>query len=287
MDVYQRGGDSLMGRYFQYRIHPLSVSELLNRKEPSETFSFNSPALLPEEDFEALYTYGGFPEVFHKRNLRFQTLWQETRLKQLIYEDIQSIEKLHEVSLLEVLAILLQHQTGQMLNRSNLANKIKVTTQTISRWIDALEKFYYCFLIKPWHKNVTRSLIKEPKVYLWDWSVVPNEGSRYENFIAGHLLKFVQFWNDSGVHKFELFYLRDQDKREVDFLIVKDQIPWFSVEAKTSITNFTQLLSYFEKQIKTDYNFQVVKTMAFEDQSCFDKKGIWQVPAKTFLSQLK
>lgn len=286
LDIYQLNGDSLMGRYFQYRIHPFSVSELLNRGQPYETFAFNIPKEIAEEEFLSLYIYGGFPEVFYKRNSKFQTLWQETRFKQLIYEDIQSIEKLHEVSLLEVLATLLQYQAGQMLNRSNLASKIKVTTQTISRWIDALEKFYYCFLLKPWHKNVTRSLIKEPKVYLWDWSLVPDEGGKYENFIASHLLKFIQFWNDIGVYKLELYYLRDQDKKEVDFLVVRNHQPWFSIEAKTSITNYLQSLSHFEKQLKTEYNLQVVKMMPFDNQPCFDRKGFWQVPAKTFLSQL-
>lgn len=288
LDIYQAGGDSLMGRYFQYRIHPLSVSELLSRThENTENHFFFKPLQLETENLEALYEYGGFPDPFLQRNKRYSVRWHSTRMKQIIYEDIQSIAHLHEVSLLEVLAQFLKNQAGQMLNRSNLAKNIQVTNQTISRWIETLERFYYCFTIKPWHKNVTRSLIKEPKIYLWDWSLVRDEGQKFENFIASHLLKFIQFYKDFGLGEFELYYLRDTDKKEVDFLVTEDGHPFFLIEAKSSLQAISKSLEHFQKQVHARWAFQLIKKLPYSERSCFTlEDGIWQIPASTLLSQL-
>lgn len=288
LDVYQVDGDSLMGRYFQYHIHPLSVSELLFRTQDimDDQFFFN-PLQLDEETLETLYEYGGFPDPFLLRSKQYSARWNSTRMKQLIYEDIQSISHLHELSLLEVLAEFLKNQAGQMVNRSSLAKNIQVTTQTVSRWIAVLERFYYCFIIKPWHKNVTRSLIKEPKVYLWDWSVVEDSGQKFENFVASHLLKFIQFYRDVGLGEFDLYYLRDLDKKEVDFLITKEGKPFFLIEAKTSFQVLSKSLEYFQKHVHATWGFHLIKNLPYSGQSCFDLEGgIWKVPGSTLLSQL-
>lgn len=284
LDVFQSGGDSLMGRYFQYRIHPLSLYEINHpTREPLEIVS---PSMTSDENFNNLYKYGGFPNPYLKSNSSFSTKWHALRSKQLFYEDIQSVSNIHEISQLEVLAELLKHQTGQLLNRSSLAKKIQVTVQTISRWIETLERFYYCYAIKPWSKNISRSLIKEPKIYLWDWSLVDDEGSKVENFVASHLLKAVHFWNDIGVGDFGLYFLRDKDKREVDFLVTKNQKPWFMVEVKTSDKTLSKVLEHFRNETKVDKIFQTIQEMPYVDKNCFELDRPVVVPVKTFLSQL-
>jgi len=202
LDVYQSGGDSLMGRYFQYNIHPLSVSELIKSKREKNSEYYFSPCELEADLFSNLYKYGGFPDPFYNKNDQFFNMWQATRFKQLMHEEIMSIANLQEIYLLEMLAEILKSQAGMQLNRSSIGKKIGVTSQTVSRWLSILDRFYYCFTIRPWFKNVTRSLIKDPKVYLWDWSLVADEGARVENFIASHLLKFVHFYSDTGHGKF-------------------------------------------------------------------------------------
>ena len=124
---------------------------------------------------------------------------------------------IQEINRLELLASLIKHQTGQLTNYNNLANKARVSVDTIRRWMNALESFYYLYTITPWSTNIARSLIKTPVTYLWDWSKVTNQGARFENFIAAHLHKAIHFWNDTGQGEFSLHYLRDKDKHEVDF----------------------------------------------------------------------
>lgn len=115
-----------------------------------------------------------------------------------------------------------------------MAKKVKVSIDTVQSWITTLSAFYYCFKIKPWTKNITRSLIKQPKIYLHDWSEIEELGIRYENFVACHLNKAVDYWNDIGLGHYALFFIRDKEKNEVDFLITKNQSPWFLVEVKKS-----------------------------------------------------
>lgn len=165
---------------------------------------------------------------------------------------------------------------------------MQVSDQTIKNWINQLQSFYYCFTLSPWSKNVIRSLTKEPKVYLNDWSLISDKGKKYENFIAAHLLKAVQFWTDDGFGDYELYYLRDKNKREVDFLVTKDHKPWLMVEVKTSLKEpLSKHLYYFQEQLNVPHVLQVVIEADYMDSDCFSH--LYQptiVPAKTFLSQL-
>lgn len=284
LDIFQSGGDSLMGRYFQYRIHPFTVSELIGRESSKNDLFF--PSELNEEAYNALHKFGGFPDPFIKKSEEFSRKWSSLRSKQLLYEDIKSISQVHEISQLEVLAFLLQEQTGQLINRTSLSKKVQVTVQTISRWIETLERFYFCFIVRPWHKNITRSLIKEPKLYLWDWSQIEDPGSRFENFVGSHLLKAVHYWNDAGYGEFGLYFLRDKDKRQVDFLVTKDRKPWMIAEIKKSDTKIAKSLYHFYEQARPEHTFQVLQDMKFVKRDCFEHSKPIVVPARTLLSQL-
>lgn len=285
LDVYQSGGDSMMGRYFQYRIHPLSVNELISTNLRSSEII--APTKLPERIFETLYKYGGFPEPYIKSNDSFLRKWYSYRDKQLFTEDIRNLSNVHEIQQLEVLAFILKEQIGQLLNRSNLARKIQVNNTTISRWISILERFFFCYTIKPWSKNITRSIIKEPKIYLYDWSLIEDTGMKFENFIASHLLKAVHLWNDLGIGKYDVYFIRNKDKKEVDFLVSKNDNPWFLVEAKLSANNrISQNLKYFQDQLGCPHAFQVTMNMDYADKNCFNSNEPIIVPASTFLSQL-
>ncbi|MEN8236782.1 MAG: AAA family ATPase [Pseudomonadota bacterium] len=285
LGIYKKGGDSMMGRYIPYRIHPFSLAEAMSYfpktqdiQEPQE----------PEADiFDALLNYGGFPDPFLKRSTPFWNQWVKIRQTQLFKEDIRELTQIQELSQMEMLGIMLKEQTGQLLNRSSLAKKIKVSAPSIARWLDVFGAFFYSFRIQPWHKNVVRSLVKEPKCYLWDWSQVIDSGARFENFIASHLLKFVHYWTDQGYGDYGLYFLRDKQQREVDFLVVKDQKPWFLVEAKVSANHSVSTnLQYFQKQLECKHAFQVIQNMDYVHRNCFNETGPIMVPARTFLSQL-
>ena len=158
---------------------------------------------------------------------------------------------------------------------------------TIRRWIAALESLFYCFTVRPWFKSVPKSLRKQPKVYLWDWSLLDNDAARHENFVASHLLKAVHWWTDIGLGSFGLYYLRDKAKREVDFLVVRNGKPWFLVEVKsTDRGSISPALSYYMNQIGAENAFQIAFDLEYVDRDCFEAKRPVIVPASTFLSQL-
>jgi predicted AAA+ superfamily ATPase len=198
--------------------------------------------------------------------------------------------RIKEVKKVQTLANILTKQAGFQVNYKGLSKTIHVSDQTIRTWIKHLEFFYYCFTLKPWAKNVVRSLVKEPIVYLWDWSSVSNKWMKYQNMIASHLLKAVHFWTDEGFGQFDLWYLRDQQKNEVDFLVTKDNQPWMMVDVKSSPKEpLSKSLYHFQKQLKAPHCFQVAMEGDYLDYNCFDQKNLYKptkVPAKTFLSQL-
>ncbi|MCH9704060.1 MAG: ATP-binding protein [Chlamydiae bacterium] len=283
LSVYQRGGDSLMGRYFPYRVHPLSVGELLR---PNTRADEILPPKKPK-DLNRLFEYGGFPEPFTRKDLKFSNSWSRLRREQLMQDDIRQLSQIQDIAEMEILLDLLADEAGQLLNASSFANQINMASNTITRWVKTLESFYYCFLVKPWSKNVRRSLRKTPKCYLWDWSMVKDHGQRVENFIASHLLKSVHYWTDCGFGSYDLHYLRDNNKNEVDFLVTKDKKPWFLVEAKaTKNKGISKSLYYFQKELDVPHAFQVVFDMPYVEADCFLEHEPVIVPAATFLSQL-
>ena len=285
LNVYKKGGDSLMGRYFYYRIHPLSVAEIAT-PYAIENEIRSDPSPISDEDWEALLQFGGFPEPFVQRSKSFSKRLQKMRKDQLFYEDIRDGTRIQEIAQMELLAELLRKQAAQSLDYQSLAKKIRVSTDTVRRWIEVLKSFYYCFSVQPWSKNITRSLLKEPKLYLWDWSLIEEEGQRNENLIASHLLKAVHFWTDCGLGDYGLYYIRTKEQREVDFVVTKDGKPWFLVEVKTHKNSISKDLYRFQKETKAQHAFQVILDLPYVDRNCFEEKAPIIVPARTFLSQL-
>ncbi len=288
LDVYKKGGDSLMGRYFPYRIHPLSVSEVNTSNRKIHINHLLQDPMDPSHDvYDTLWRFGGFPEPFLRQNQRFHTRWNNLRTQQLFREDIRETNDIKSINQLEVLAYTLQQQTGQLVNYTSLSRKIRVSDKTIQRWISVLEAFFFCFRIAPWSRNIPRSLLKEPKIYLWDWSMIHDAGNKFENFIASHLHKACHFWTDAGMGQYELFFLRTKEGKEVDFLITQNNVPWMLVEAKLSDCKaVSKSLAYFHRTLATQYAFQVIHHSPYIDQSCFTYTTPTIVSAKTFLSQL-
>ena len=181
---------------------------------------------------------------------------------------------------------ILAGRSGQQLVYSNLATELAVSVDTVKRWVDLLGRLHYGFLVRPWFTNVAKALRKEPKWFLRDWSGLGDAGARAETLVACHLLKAVEGWTDLGFGDFELRYLRDKQKREVDFLVVRDQQPWFLVEVKTSDTRLSPSLAHFQGQTRAPHAFQAVLELPFEPMDCFTATQPVVIPARTLLSQL-
>lgn len=284
LDVYKRGGDSLMGRYFLYRMHPLSVAELSSVSPRSTPITPPSP--LDDAEWTALWNYGGFPEPFTRRDIRFSRRWQTLRNAQLLREDVRELTRIGEIDQLIALSTLLDARSGQQIVFTTLAKEVRVSENTVRTWTGVLSALHRGFLVKPWHRSVTAAIRKAPKWFLRDWSSIDDEGQRAETLVGCHLLKAVEGWSDMGLGRFELFYVRDKQKREIDFLVTKDQKPWFLAEVKKSDTALSPALDHMQRQLGAEHAFQVVIDEPFVKKDCFARRTPTVVPARTFLSQL-
>ena len=285
MDIYKKGGDSMMGRYFPYRMHPFSVAELLEVSLPGEEL-VRAPRCLEDADWNALLRFGGFPDPFSKRDVRFSHRWNSLRFDQLMTVDMRDLTKIGQLDVLASLARILSLRSGEQLVYKSLGGDVGVDEKTAKAWVKALKHLYFGFEVRPWFRNVENSIRKMPKWYLRDWANISDEGKRAETFIACHLLKAVEGWTDLGYGDFELGYLRDKAKREVDFIVVRDGEPWFLVEAKNGDTSLSGNLEHFQRQTGAKHAFQVVVDADYVDRDCFSYTQPVVVPARTFLSQL-
>lgn len=275
MDIYKRGGDSMTGRYFTYRIHPLTIGELGGTDVDLDGV-FHAPHRLSADDMRALLMFSGYPEPFLRGSVRFYNQWKRTRLERLFAEDLRDLSRVQDLKGLRSLAGLLAGRIGGGVNYASLAADLSVSPDTAKSWISVLESVYYCWTLPPWFRNIANSIRKQPKVYLWDWSLVEGEGARNENFIGAHLLKAVNWWTDAGLGDFGLYYLRTKQQKEVDFLVAKNRHPFMLVECKTSPHEaLSPALVEFQKSLSVPYAYQVavdapfsgIDPMAYKDKA--------------------
>jgi predicted AAA+ superfamily ATPase len=292
LDVYRRGGDSLMGRYHYHRLHPFSVAEVEATRPvglpfaPEPIAEIMLPDARPEfaDAFQSLLAFGGFPEPFLRQSARTLRRWHNQRVERLVREDIRDVERVGDLSAIEQLIALLPPRVGSLFSLNSLREDLSIAHKTIANWMDVLERFYYCFRVYPFIGSKIRSLKKAPKVYLWDWSETPEEGgARLENLVAAHLLKFCHFLADTEGYKADLRFLRDLEGREVDFLVTEKGRPWFAVEVKSSAREASRTLRYFGDRIGIPFLLQVVADEGVD----WIKDGIRIVSASRFLAALE
>jgi predicted AAA+ superfamily ATPase len=243
LDYYRKGGDSLANRYRYFRLHPFSLRELNPTPSPA--------------DLDALLRFGGFPEPLLQQDERDHRLWQRDRVSRVVREDLRDLEHVREVSLVEQLVDLLPERVGSPLSIKSLREDLQVDHKTVERWLTILENLYLCFRIAPFGAPKVRAVKKERKLYLWDWSMTPTGGPRFENLVASQLLKYCHFVEDTEGHAMELRFLRDVDRREVDFVVLKNRKPLFAVECKTGDRAVSPAIGYFAERTAIPRFFQV------------------------------
>lgn len=284
LDIYKRGGDSLMGRYFLFRMHPFSVAELV--RPDLAVREVHPPRPISDDDWEALWEHGGFPEPFVRRDRRFTVRWRKIRREQLFREDLRDLTRVTDLTGLRILSELLLARAGEQIVTASLAREIGVAETTVKAWISTLEYFHEGFCVRPWFRNIENSIRKTPKWYQRDWCEVSDSGKRFENMVACHLLKTVDMWTDLGLGDYSLHYVRNKAKEEVDFLVVKDGRPWFLVEAKTGDTVPARALTTMQRATGALHAFQLVRDLPFSGAAAFDQRSPIVVSARDFLSQL-
>lgn len=243
LDYYRKGGDSLQGRYHYYRLHPFSTTECNVRPDK---------ALVDQ-----LLRFGGFPEPFLKAEDRFHRRWMREHSARIIHEDLRDLEHVREVSMLELLLHHLPACVGSPLSVNSLSKLLQVAHETVEHWLAIFERLYVSYRILPFGAKRIRAVRKEKKLYFWDWSRVENPGARFENMVAGHLLKYCHFIEDTQGHVMELRYIRDTDKREVDFVVLRDGHAEFAVECKSGERNVSPMCRYFRERTEIPRFYQV------------------------------
>lgn len=282
LDLYRKGGDSLMGRYHYYRLHPFSLSEALSIEPKIKIFKelFFNYTKQNYKIFTDLFTFGGFPEPFLRKDHKTLRRFHNERMDRLVKEDIRDIEQIRDLSALQILVEILPNRVSSLLSLNNLREDLQIAHKTISSWVNILERFYYIFRIYPFSVKTIKSLRKEPKMYLWDWSQIDDQAAKLENIIASHLLKTVHFLYDTQGHKTDLHFLRDIEGREVDFLITVNKKPWIAVEVKLSDQQPSKHLKYFAKKLKVPFVYQVIRDTDID----FLQDNIRVISADKFLS---
>ena len=261
LDVYRRGGDSLQGRYHYYRLHPFSLAEWTGTRtalEPFQEIPIPSGGPSPG-DLAGLETFGGFPEPLARQSARHLRRWHNERVERLFREDIRDLEAIRDLGSMQVLSDMLPHRVGSLLSANSLRQDLSVSHKTVSKWLDVLEAFHYHFRVRPHSKGEFRAVRKEPKLYLWDWSEVPTEAARFENLVASHLLKLTHYLRDVEGHDARLRFVRDRAGREVDFLVVVGERPWFAVEAKLAEEEPSPALLYFKDKLALPQAYQAIR----------------------------
>lgn len=245
LDIFRKGGDSLAGRHRLFRLHPFSIKELSH---------MNADLALLN-----LLTHSGFPEPFLAKNMKEVNLWRRSHLDVILREDMMDLENVRDVRSIEILIELLSERVGSSISYSSLAEDLSVSSHTVKKWIQILEYLHVIFIVLPYSKNISKAISKQPKIYFYDVGRVENgEGAKLENLVACHLLKRNHFLIDTQGIKHDLFYIRDKEKREVDFLTTKGRSIEYLLEIKKSDDKFSNHLNYYHQRLNPSCSYQVI-----------------------------
>ncbi len=222
MDTFRQGGESLAGRYFGWRLHPFSVRELVQVQ-----------AMTPAQALQRLLERGGFPEPCLAETGADADRWRAQYTIDLVREDVLDFSRVHEVRTLQLLLQMLRERVGSPVKLSNLAQALQISPTTAARYLGILEALYIVFRVIPWHRDVARSLLKEPKVYLLDNGLVQGDaGARLENAVAAMLLKHCHYRQDAEGKAVTLHTFRDKERHEVDFVLAEGDTVTDLIEVK-------------------------------------------------------
>ncbi len=255
LDIYQKGGDSLAGRYYIFHIFPFTLSELGKTRSSIKVF-LNKPLEINKdigrnikEKWDVATNLSGFPEPYLSGKDTTYRRWSNTYSHQLIREDIRDMLDIKSVTDIETLYLLLPSRVGSPLSIPSLANDIKVSYNSVRNWLSVFERFFLIFSIPTWTGKISRAIQKERKVYLWDYPKIKDVAARFENMVAAELFRAVTLWNDSGYGDFSLHFIKNKEKQEVDFLIANNREPFLLVETKLTDTQPSKPLLTFQRAL--------------------------------------
>ncbi|HHD92426.1 MAG TPA: DUF4143 domain-containing protein, partial [Candidatus Portnoybacteria bacterium] len=249
-------------------LFPFTLSELAKNKRkftefiknPLTGFDLNDEKLT-EKIWHNLSELSGFPEPFLKNKKTFWRKWTQIYTHQVIYEDIQSLSNIRRIEQVNLLYSLLSSKIGSPLSINSLAEDLQVAFDTVKNWLNIFDIFYLTFQISPWSKRINRAITKEKKIYLFNYPLIVDIAHRFENMAALELYRAIYLWNELGYGNFNLHYIRNKEKQEIDFLISNNNQPILLIEAKNSNEQVSPHIFEFQDRL----NIPVVQLVNKED----------------------
>lgn len=291
LDIYQKGGDSLAGRYLLFHLWPFTVAELGKREISINKFLNNPLQITMDRSDELrkiwirLSRFSGFPEPYLSGRPSSYLRWSNAYSNQLIREDIRDMTGVKSVGDMETLYLLLPSKVGSPLSVPSLSGDLKVSYNSVQNWLSVFERFYLIFSISPWTSRISRAIQKERKVYLWDAPRIKKPAAQFENMVALELYRAVTTWNDIGSGRFSLHFIKNKEKQEVDFLITRDYEPFLLIEAKLRDKQPSVALKKFQLMLKVPAVQLTLEGKGFQILSNNDQ-SILIAPAVQWLSRL-
>lgn len=270
LDTYRKVGDSLAGRFFQYRLHPLDLKEICQISHPANV----------EEALDKLLLLGGFPEPFLDGSQTFYKRWKRSHLDIILRQDLIDLEQVKQIQSIETLIQLLRGRVGSPISYSSLAGDLQCSDKTVKRWLNILENMYVVFKVTPYHKNIARSLLKAPKYYFYDTGqVLGDSGVKLENVVACALLKEVHRLADCLGEIRHLHYIRTKERHEIDFLLTGDESRQILLEVKWAddkpSKNFGRFFNYFPGAQKIQLVKELPREKTYPDGLVIRKAHSW------------
>jgi hypothetical protein len=292
LDQYARGGDSLQGRYFHYRLHPFTLGEVLNLPEQNYRKSLERAAKVSwsahaQNTLLELLKFGGFPEPFLSKSTSFAGRWRLAYSQRLVNEDVRTLEQTQELDQMSLLYDRLPDLVSNNLSINNLAKDLEISHQTVAKWIGIFEKLYANFYVLPYGEPAIKAIKKEKKLYLWDWARLSDPGARLENLVALHLLRLVHWFEDIYGEILELRYIKDIDGHEIDFLLLRNKLPWIAIEVKNSEQGISTGFKYLLNKIRIPYAYQIhLKSELVYKLANINQSTVYALPVSNFLCGL-
>jgi predicted AAA+ superfamily ATPase len=234
-------------------LNPISVRELKG-------------VLPPNEALKRLNKFGGFPEPFLSESETDAARWRNQYYTDLIREDIIEFSRVQEIKTIRLLLELLRERVGSPLSYTSIAEDLQIAPNTVKRYITILESLCVIFLVRPFHANIARAVLREPKVYFFDSGYLKgDDGIKLENTCAVCLLKHVQYIQDTAGENITLCYVRTKDGREVDFALCKEDKITSFIEVKLSDRKPSPSLLYFLERLPGTPALQLVQNIRQEE----------------------
>ena len=257
METFRQAGESLAGRYFSLRLHPLSVREWCDANQAT-----------PQAALTHLLTRGGFPEPALADQETDAQRWRNEYFTDLVREDVLEFSRLKEVNAMRLFAEMLRSRVGSPLSLASMSRDLNVSPITLKKYLDVLEALFIVFIVRPWHRNIARATLQAPKVYFYDTGLVlGDQGVKFENLVACHLLKNTQWQQDVKGAEVNLHYIRTKDDSEIDFCISEGDTLSHLVECKLSDNKPHRALARFAEQWPNAQSLQLVRECKSESDT--------------------